>query len=572
MKKYSLSFILVFIFLLNLSIAIANENTTQSPYISVVSPIGGENWIKGQTYGIRWLAGNMVVNTIINIVLLDEHGKISGIATDIPYEKGSYNWHIPNTTAEGKYKINLICNVFNPPIGYLGCSSQSDAPFNIQPPYVIIPNPIECLIPNCEGAEDTGRKDSNGCIIYNCPATKTCTACVGGVPTGTKDKDDCPIYTCPAITCPIGCRCDEKGNVLECASTSKPCPVNCNCDGQGNIISCSTSPQCPANCNCDDKGNFIKCSIKISCPSTCKCDSNGNILYCEKSECIDSDGGKNYYVKGKVFVPFSNSTYWDTCAYEQNPNESDHNLLYKAYCFVDKYGYGYDYYSCPNGCKDGACIPFYDKKEELKTKTEYAYSSIDCPAKKCKEISKKCLGNDKIVIEECTFYIKSNDRCEEITNTNSKILKGECDNKEVNQVVTFCQGCQLDVSTCIPFGTRLEKKNSAYYCDITKNMIEQKEIKITCQNSYECLSNNCKSGSCTPICEGCLNENKACIPIGTRTSIQFCDSDYSFKNQNSEEGSCNNNYECSSNLCVNNKCISPSLLQRVIDWFKKLFG
>ena len=130
----------------------------------------------------------------------------------------------------------------------------------------------------------------------------------------------------------------------------------------------------------------------------------------------------------------------------------------------------------------------------------------------------------------------------------------------------------MDESTCIPFGTRLEKKDSAYYCDINKKMELQKENKDKCQNSYECETNNCKSGSCAPICEGCLNEDKACVPVGTRTSTQYCNSDYSFKNQNSEESSCNNNYECSSNLCVNNECISPSFIQKIIDWFKKLFG
>lgn len=383
-------------------------------------------------------------------------------------------------------------------------------------------------------------------------------------------------YTCPqdckaSLACPINCECDQKGNIMSC-STIK-CPVGCSCDEKGNIIKCESTAKCPVDCTCDNAGNVIECTKKTSCPSKCKCDRNGNILDCDKSECIDSDGGKNYYGRGKVFVPHSDATYVDECAYEKQGYEAyDDNLLFEAYCFADKYGYGYDYYSCPNGCKDGACIPFYEKIEEVQTKTEKGDSSSECSNERCKEISRKCLGNDKIVIEQCTFYIKSNNKCEEITNTNSRILKGECDKEATNQVVTSCQGCQLDESTCVPFGIRLEKKDSAYYCDITKKMAEQKENKVSCQNSYECLSNNCKSGSCTPICEGCLNDNKACVPVGTRTSAQFCYSDYSFKNQNSEDDDCNNNYECSSNLCVNNKCISPRLLQRIIEWFKNLFG
>ena len=126
---------------------------------------------------------------------------------------------------------------------------------------------VACSKPVCEGIYDTGQKDSNGCVIYACPST-TCTACVGGVDSGEKDFNGCPIYKCPTIKCPVDCTCDGAGNVIEC-------------------------------------------SIKISCPSTCKCDSNGNILDCNKSECIDSDSGKNYYEKGKVFVPHSDATYLD---------------------------------------------------------------------------------------------------------------------------------------------------------------------------------------------------------------------------------------------------------------------
>lgn len=393
--------------------------------------------------------------------------------------------------------------------------------------------------------------------------------------------NNCNFKSCPTPQCPANCKCDEQGNIISCPTTDqggKTCIACVNGVPTGNVDSnecpiynCPSSA-CPSNCKCDSQGNIIECSITASCPSKCNCDGSGNILDCESSECIDSDGGKNYYEKGKVFVPHSDSTYLDICAYDQKGSENnDHNLLLEAYCFVDKFGYGYDSYSCPNGCKDGACVPFYEKKEELVTKTEKEHSSAECPAEKCKEISNKCFGIDKIIVEECIFYIKSNNKCEEVTNTNSRILKNECSEEET-KVVTFCQGCQLDQSICIPFGTRLEKKDSAYYCDITNKMLEQKENKVSCQNSYECLSNNCKSGNCKPICEGCLNENNGCMPIGTRTEKQYCDADYSFKNQNLEDNNCNNNYECSSNICVNNKCISPSLLQKIIDWFKKLFG
>ncbi|MBI2652741.1 hypothetical protein HYX00_04720 [Candidatus Woesearchaeota archaeon] len=584
---------------------------TLKPVITVISPNGGEILQGGNIYIIEWQSVDVPLDgpnaQVALYSIRKKDGQKTLLANSLP-STGIYSWNIPTTIQKGDYVIYAeYLFAFTTNI----ISDESDKIFTIV-------SDSKCGNNICEEGEKQCKTICTRSIPavchesceYTCPGDcNTSPAC----PINCECDQKGNVISCDALKCPANCNCDNKGNIISC-STIK-CPVNCNCDEKGNTISCTTFPQCPANCNCDDKGNVISCETtikcpvgcncdeksniikcestakcpvdctcdnagnviectkKISCPPKCKCDSNGNILDCDKSECIDSDGGKNYYEKGKVFVPHSDSTYADECAYEKKGYESyDHNLLFEAYCFVDKYGYGYDYYSCPNGCKDSACIPFYEKIEEVQTKTEKGASSPECSNEVCKEISKKCLGSDKIVIEQCTFYIKSNNKCEEITNTNSRILKGECDDKEVNQVVTFCQGCQLDESTCIPFGTRLEKKDSAYYCDITKNMIEQKENKITCQNSYECMSNNCKSGFCKPICEGCLNEDKACVPVGTRTSTQYCNSDYSFKNQNSEENSCNNNYECSSNLCVNNKCISPSLMQKIIDWFKKLFG
>ena len=290
------------------------------------------------------------------------------------------------------------------------------------------------------------------------------------------------------------------------------------------------------------------------------------ITDCKK--CIDSDKGKDYYVKGYVsyILPEGKGIGGeDSC---------DDYYVSEFYCKEDG-SYEKDTFLCPYGCKDGACIPFLEKPGEIEVPEEKITSSTECAPKSCSVISEKCVGNDKITIEECKIYVRSYIKkvgfCEEVIYTNSKILKNTCSEEKTNGVLD-CQGCLIDKNTCVPFGIRLKNKDVEYYCDVSKEMFQQKENKESCQNSYECTSNNCKSGFCKPICEGCLNENNICIPIGTRTETQYCDIEYSFKSQKSEDNSCNNNYECSSNLCINNKCISPSLLQRIIEWFKKLFG
>jgi hypothetical protein len=92
----------------------------------------------------------------------------------------------------------------------------------------------------------------------------------------------------------------------------------------------------------------------------------------------------------------------------------------------------------------------------------------------------------------------------------------------------------------------------------------------------------CQDGKCREECEitnltleecksGCIYGNK-CLPIGVRVKGSYCSIDTILTNQLNSDEVCENNFECKSNVCVNGKCISGSLIQKVINWFKKLFG
>lgn len=91
-------------------------------------------------------------------------------------------------------------------------------------------------------------------------------------------------------------------------------------------------------------------------------------------KCIDSDGGLSYYQKGKVVVYQGKkklTEFSDVCAYGQkgNPDTMDNvNLLYEGYCFADRSGAGYIDYSCPNGCKDGVCLPDFENYPDFLVK------------------------------------------------------------------------------------------------------------------------------------------------------------------------------------------------------------
>ena len=73
------------------------------------------------------------------------------------------------------------------------------------------------------------------------------------------------------------------------------------------------------------------------------------------------------------------------------------------------------------------------------------------------------------------------------------------------------------------------------------------------------------------VCTGCILGDK-CAPIGYRTEEKYCNLQSEFVNQEQIDISCENNFECSSNVCVSGTCVSEGLLQKILNWFKRLFG
>jgi len=73
------------------------------------------------------------------------------------------------------------------------------------------------------------------------------------------------------------------------------------------------------------------------------------------------------------------------------------------------------------------------------------------------------------------------------------------------------------------------------------------------------------------LCLGCFKSN-TCYPLGYRKSGEYCSESKAFIPQLDAEASCDNNFECSSNVCISGECISESFIQKIINWFKRLFG
>jgi hypothetical protein len=78
------------------------------------------------------------------------------------------------------------------------------------------------------------------------------------------------------------------------------------------------------------------------------------------------------------------------------------------------------------------------------------------------------------------------------------------------------------------------------------------------------------TADCSSGCK--LSGDDKCYPFGERRSGKYCSSLSSeFANQKTGDAVCENNYECSSNLCVSGKCIDQGFWEKVVAFFKEMF-
>jgi len=73
------------------------------------------------------------------------------------------------------------------------------------------------------------------------------------------------------------------------------------------------------------------------------------------------------------------------------------------------------------------------------------------------------------------------------------------------------------------------------------------------------------------LCLGCLGD-KICYPLGYRKSDNYCSEDLEFIEQKEADETCENSFECQSNLCIDDQCVKKGVFKRILDWFRNLFG
>lgn len=94
--------------------------------------------------------------------------------------------------------------------------------------------------------------------------------------------------------------------------------------------------------------------------------------------------------------------------------------------------------------------------------------------------------------------------------------------------------------------------------------------KENCYNAEEAQKTDSKAD--VLICKDSCPLNDKCYTFGYRKSSSYCSDEGEFIKQLSSGKQCENNFECSTNLCVSSKCVSQGFIDKIVNWFKRLFG
>ena len=195
------------------------------------------------------------------------------------------------------------------------------------------------------------------------------------------------------------------------------------------------------------KVNEVWISIKESYYKVSSSERSARVVICVSgATCTDTDGGIEYYKKGTVTYETGEKT--DTCGIlstETFVDECSGSDCILAEYFCTDTGLLADpsVFTCPNGCKDGACI-----------------------------------GESGVC---------GNGVCEPAIGENTNNCPEDCEDAEE----TTCDGCLYN-NQCVTYGYRI----GGYYCSLDKEFKEQKSANIACENDHECISNLCAANKC----------------------------------------------------------------------------
>jgi hypothetical protein len=243
-----------------------------------------------------------------------------------------------------------------------------------------------------------------------------------------------------------------------------------------------------------------------------------NQTYYADKVCNDSDGGIKYGVKGEVTIPFGTGTriLIDYCENEAILNESYCEGNYANTLTRDCGMEG-------KICSNGACI----------------------------EVGTACSVN-----ADCNVgYFCENGVCIKDQQGGPSPYQLSCMNAG-GTWKTFSNGC-------------------ADYCEFARNSANIACTQVITE-SCDCGINKCWTGkTCEPnnvtkeiTCNYGCSLNSKCYPFGYRKTGKYCSEDYQFIEQTKSDTSCENSFECKSNLCLDDQCVSQGVMKKFFNWLK----
>jgi hypothetical protein len=296
---------------------------------------------------------------------------------------------------------------------------------------------------------------------------------------------------------------------------------------------CSYEKVCKSgNCVAGDVGD-VQCTHDYDCPSSNVCSNYKCVEQNVEGKCVDSDGGDNIYVKGEV-KQGGVLLGADCCAINGKCSDTG-TQLWEFECSDDTGLAVGHLVECKDGCVNGSCL----QGESLKD----------------------CYDSDGGINYYLAGYVdangdKFNDYCMQKSNFVANVIEGGLP-EDGDSAEVYVKGVLVE-----------------YYCYVN----DKGENKALTQN-YICPT-GCSNGACVGlnnenkgvvICEsGCVIDGK-CYVFGYRKSNKYCSDKNLFVDQLRSDLKCDNNFECTSNVCVSGKCVSEGLISRILNWFKNIF-
>lgn len=341
--------------------------------------------------------------------------------------------------------------------------------------------------------------------------------------------------------------------------------------------------------------------------------------------CKDTDGGKNIGVQGSTSVHIpgqQTSTGFDDTCYTWQPFPYSSQSTYTRVsscsgdnCFIDEGSCEATQAdivrssaSCPLGCNAGACVsatstptPVTPPTEERPTPDSnykpfpetigsYTLKSFS-PSSDCDTIGPDSeLGKEGFVGTFCGITYRGEYR----SNTNAvfvhftDVTKGHglynsylkrktlaatvgtspvlrLENHEllwpikddrIEYIVT-----QEGTVIAETEGERYEYGKATGDNDVTKYFLDKYPSRLNTNDKP--FGQSCFSG--------CLSDT-TCYPIAFRTETTYCTAEGVFTSLKAADETCNNNFECATNVCINNVCADKGFIDKLIAFFKRLFG